>query len=70
MKVNKEIKLPVRTDSMGLYIYDATGKMLTQVRGYGWIKNIVGEELAYEVQKELAVWLVDRINGIQEISDN
>ena len=55
---------------MGLYIYDATGKMLTQVRGYGWIKNIVGEELAYEVQKELAVWLVDRINGIQEISDN
>ena len=66
----KNVKLPVRTDRYGLYIFDAEGKVLTQVRGFGWMKRLVGEDKAHELQKELADWLVDRINGIQANSDN
>lgn len=62
MVIKDEIKLPVRTDTFGCYIFDSEGKMLAQVRGFGWIKNIVGENSAHEVQKEMADWLVARIN--------
>lgn len=62
MKIGKEIQLPVRSDKFGCYIFDAKGKVLAQVRGFGWIKQVVGEAEAHEVQKEMAEWLVDRIN--------
>lgn len=63
MDIKKQINLPVRTDRYGLYIYDNSGKVLAQVRGFGWLKALVGEEEAPEMQKELADWLVERING-------
>lgn len=64
----KEVQLPVRTDRYGIYIYDDGGKVLAQVRGFGWMKRLVGEENARELQKELADFLVLRIN--QEFSEN
>jgi len=64
MDINKEVQLPVKTDGYGAYIYDNKGKVIMQVRGYGWIKNLVGDEKAHEVQKELAQWLCDRVNRI------
>jgi len=66
MDINKEVQLPVKTDGYGCYIYDDKGKVIAQVRGYGWIKTLVGDEKAHEVQKELAQWLVDRVNRITD----
>lgn len=63
MKIETEILLPVRTDKFGCYIFDSEGKVLAQIRGFGWIKHLVGEDEAHGVQKEMADWLVDRING-------
>jgi len=60
--ITKEIQLPVHTDKYGCYIFDAGGKMLAQVRGFGWIKQLVGEEKAPEIHLELAEWLVNKIN--------
>ena len=66
MDISNEIKLPVRTDGIGCYIYDNTGRVIMQVRGYGWIKNLVGQDQAHEVQKEMAQWLCDRVNRITD----
>lgn len=63
MIIEKEIELPVRTDKYGCYIFDNKGNMLAQIRGFGWIKNLVGKDRAHIVQKEMADWLVRRINN-------
>ena len=67
----KDVKLPVRTDSYGMYIYDAESKMLAQIRGFGWMKQLVGEDKAHDLQKELAEFLVQRINrSLTDATDN
>ena len=66
----KDVKLPVRTDRYGVYIFDDDSKVIAQIRGFGWMKNLVGEDQAHHLQKELADWLVNRVNGKLENQEN
>lgn len=70
MAIKDQIKMPLRTDGYGSYIYDNDGKMIAQVRGFGWMKRLVGEDQAHDLQKDLAEWLVNRVNGKLENQEN
>lgn len=64
MKIENLIKLPVSTDSMGIYIYDADKSVIFQTRGFGKFKAMTGSaQAARELQKKMADRLVDLVNG-------
>lgn len=64
MKIENLIKLPVSTDRMGIYIYDADKSVIFQTRGFGKFKAMTGsEKAARELQKKMADRLVDLVNG-------
>jgi len=70
MAIKNQIKMPIKTDGYGMYIYDNDNKMIAQIRGFGWMKVLVGEDQAHDLQKELAEWLVNRVNGKLENQEN
>lgn len=49
-EIKKLIKLPVKSDGMGLYIHDADGNMVMQVRGWGRLQYL-GVYKGIEAQK-------------------
>lgn len=63
MKLEDVIRLPVRTDRSGTYIYDAKGVVLFNVRGYGFFKAVAGEENAPRLQREMVDFMIERINA-------
>lgn len=64
MKIENLIKLPISTDSMGIYIYDADKSVIFQTRGFGKFKAMTGSgQAARELQKKMADRLVDLVNG-------
>jgi len=48
--ISELIKFPVKCDDYGMYITDADGNMLVQVRGWGRLQKL-GEEQGIEAQK-------------------
>ncbi|MCK5492484.1 MAG: hypothetical protein KAJ14_05170 [Candidatus Omnitrophica bacterium] len=48
-EIEKYIKLPVKSDNMGLYIFDADGNMVMQVRGWGRLQYL-GEKEGIKAQ--------------------
>ena len=48
----KYVVLPVRCDDQGIYIFDANGDMIVQVRGWGRL-NKLGAECGANVQKAI-----------------
>jgi hypothetical protein len=61
-------KLPLRHDGMGMYIFDADGCMVAQIRGWGSLTDHphrLSDDAAVEVQKARAEAFVAAINGAQ-----
>lgn len=54
-----EIKYPVEYSSLGTYINDADGKMIADVRGWGWIQKLENPE---ELQDSIGKAIADSIN--------
>lgn len=59
LQVLNEIKFPVRYDDSGI-IMDADGKMLLQVRGWGWIQYLKGN--SEKMQDDFGKKIADLIN--------
>lgn len=59
MKITLPIKFPVVYSSLGTYIYDAEGKMIADVRGWGWIQKMKHPE---QVQDNMGQFIADAIN--------
>lgn len=55
----KNIAYPVSYSSLGTYINDANGKMVADVRGWGWIQKLKHPE---KTQDEIGQFIVDAIN--------
>ena len=48
----KHVALPVSCDEFGIYIFDANGDMVMQVRGWGRLSKL-GEQCGANVQKAI-----------------
>lgn len=53
------IKFPVEYSSLGTYINDADGKMIADVRGWGWIQKLEDPE---NLQDSIGVFIAQAIN--------
>ena len=61
----KEIKLPLRYDSEGQYIFDRENKMILEIRGWGWIQNLNPKDIQQtqsEYQDSLGKLIVRLLN--------
>lgn len=52
IQVDKYVALPVHCDDHGIYIFDANGDMVMQVRGWGRLSKL-GEQCGENVQKAI-----------------
>lgn len=59
IKSIKNIKFPVEYSSLGTYINDADGKMIADVRGWGWIQKLENPE---KTQDEIGEFIAKAIN--------
>lgn len=60
----EHVVMPLRLDKESGYIFDAEVKHIADVRGWGWIQNVVADNNeALEFQDRMGQWLVDRINA-------
>lgn len=60
-----KIKLPLKYDSNGQFIFDAENKMVLEVRGWGWIQQLTKEQIGCsqsEFQDKLALKIIDILN--------
>lgn len=57
------IKFPVTYSPLGTYIDDADGKMIADVRGWGWIQKLDNSE---QVQDDIGQFIVDALNEKHE----
>ena len=60
-----KVKLPLRYDSEGQYVFDADNKMILEIRGWGWIQKLKKEEIGKsqaEFQDDLAKYIVTLLN--------
>lgn len=55
----KELKLPVKFDDYGGYFWDAEGRMIMNMRGWGWIQKL---ENAEEIQDSIGKYIEHCIN--------
>ena len=61
----KEIKLPLRYDSEGQYIFDRENKMILEIRGWGWIQKLNPKDIQQtqsEYQDSLGKLIVRLLN--------
>lgn len=60
--------LPLRVDQFGIYILDANGNMVAQLRGWGHLTGVGGlrlsEDEAIDVQKLRGSAIVDAVNAL------
>jgi len=59
-EIKKDIKLPVKYDGM-TYVFDAEGKMVCQIRGYGYLSNKYPEH-ADDKQDAIGEMVAEAIN--------
>jgi len=57
------VDLPVKYVSEGTHIEDSKGKMLLDVRGWGWIQHL--EEEGEPMQDALGEYLAEKINELK-----
>jgi len=59
----KEIEFPVYYDDMGQFIFDQDGRMLIDVRGWGWIQKLGPD--ADKMQAAFGKKLCEMINSLK-----
>lgn len=57
-----KIKFPCYYDEMGQFIFDEDGKMICDIRGWGWIQKL---EDAQQKQDALGKKICEMINTLQ-----
>lgn len=61
--IASQVAFPVRCDDSGMFLFDANGDLLMEVRGYGRLMCAgVGEEQAGAIQKEIGDAFADAFN--------
>ena len=59
MKATDHIKTPVTYSSLGTYINGADGRMIADVRGWGWIQKL---DNPMTTQDEIGMFIAEAIN--------
>jgi hypothetical protein len=67
--VENYIKFPVKGDNGG-YIWDAEGKMIAQIRGWGYLEKIYGGEKACQIQDATCEFLAAALNAYGEAAEH
>lgn len=60
------LRLPLTSDPEGMYVFDADGRMVFELRGWGHLQY-QGEEKAVQEQKERAQFICETVNRIAEL---
>lgn len=58
MQKPKELKLPIKFHSG--YFFDADGRMIAQMRGWGWMQYLDNAE---DLQDNIGEWIAQKINN-------
>ena len=61
-----KVKLPLRYDSEGQYVFDADNKMILEIRGWGWIQKLNPDKIGCsqsEFQDKLGGQIVSILNN-------
>lgn len=58
------IKLPLKSDQQGIYIFDADGNMFIEIRGWGYLQK-AGESNAINEQKLRQDFILNACNKLR-----